>query len=179
MVNIRIKSAESETSRAIKRKLTWFLGLNTLAIFITGYLTYLHYKPSASTLCKINEYLDCDIVNKSVYAELFDIPVAIFGLLSYLVLFIVGRAVYRGFRFTRWNKWLTASHVLWVLFGITAFGTLFSLYLTYIEFFVLQAVCIFCLTQQIIILINLFILLSILSTIDRGKRENSDVCEFC
>lgn len=179
MATVTVKEAFSPLQKKIRSRLAWLMSLNVLALLLTGYLTYLHYKPSASTLCKINEYLDCDIVNKSVYSEFFGIPVAIFGFLTYLFLFLVARALRKGFRFTRWHAFFTNHRVLWILFGVVAVGTLFSLYLTYIELFVLQAVCIFCFGQQLIILIELFLLLSILSAIDNGKRENPDVCEFC
>lgn len=166
MAKVTVKEAVSPLQAKIRRRLRWFLGLNFLAILVTGYLVYLHYKPTASTLCKINEYFDCDIVNKSIYSEIFGVPVAILGLLTYLFLFGMAWVIYKNIRLTRW---------LWVMFGVTVVGVLFSGYLTYIELFVLYAICIFCLAQQILILIDLFLLLSMLSTIDQGKRGHPDV----
>jgi uncharacterized membrane protein len=154
MVTIKVKDALSKNEKQVKKLLKWFLRLNVLAIAVTTYLTYLHFKPSASTICKINEYFDCDIVNKSIYSELFGIPVSILGLLTYVLLFIVGWGLLKN----KWKSKKTQRQLYWGIFGLTAFGTLFSGYLTYIELFVLQAVCIFCLSQQIIILINLGIL---------------------
>ena len=154
MVTIKVKDALSKNEKQVKKLLKWFLRLNVLAIAVTTYLTYLHFKPSASTICKINEYFDCDIVNKSIYSELFGIPVSILGLLTYVLLFIVGWGLLKN----KWKSKKTQRQLYWGIFGLTAFGTLYSGYLTYIELFVLQAVCIFCLSQQIIILINLGIL---------------------
>lgn len=179
MTTITIKDAVSPVQRKVKRGLKGLLFLNGLAILITTYLTYLHFKPSASTICKINEYFDCDIVNKSTYSELFGVPVAILGLLTYLLLFALSWAIYKGKRLTTWSKHLTVHNLLWFMFVFVDVGILFSGYLTYIELFVLQAVCIFCLAQQIIIILEMFVLLGILSTIDKGKRENPNVCEFC
>lgn len=45
------------------------------------------------------------------------------------------------------------------LFGFTLFGVLFSLYLTYLEPFVIRAVCIWCLISAVII--TLLLLLSL------------------
>lgn len=179
MVNVTIKAAISPVQRKVRKFLKLFMGLNFLAILATVYLTYLHYKPSASTICKINEYWDCEIVNKSTYSELFGIPVAILGLGTYLFLFTLAWALLKGVRFTRWHKSLRAVNLFWLMFAIVAGGILFSGYLTYTELFVLQAICIFCLAQQIIIILDLFVLLTILSTIDRGKKSHPEVCEFC
>ena len=169
----------TSNSQKIRTRLKWFLGLTGIAILDTVYLTYIHFKPTASTLCKINDYLDCDIVNKSIYAELFDIPVSILGMFTYILLFVLGWMVLKNIRLTRFWKALRPHNLLWFMFAVTAFGVLFSGYLTYIELFVLEAVCIFCMLQQLIIIINLFLLLSVLSLADEGKRKNPDVCEFC
>lgn len=179
MVNVKIKEAISPVQRKVRKLLKLFLGLNCLAFLITAYLSYLHYRPSASTLCKINEYWDCDIVNKSTYSEIFGIPVAILGLATYLFLLAMAWAILKGVRFTRWHKSLRALNLFWLLFGVVAAGVVFSGYLTYIELFVLEAICVFCLAQQIIIIVDLFVLLTILSMIDRGKKDHPEVCEFC
>jgi uncharacterized membrane protein len=153
----------------INKRLKWFLGLTGLAILTTVYLSYMHFRPTASTLCKINDYLDCDIVNKSIYSELFDIPVAILGMVTYVLLFILGWMVLRKIKLTHIWKALNPTNLLWFMFALTAIGVLFSAYLTYIELFVLHAICIFCMIQQVIIIVNFFLLLSILSTIDNKK----------
>ena len=154
MVYITIKEAVSPAMRKIQKRLKWFLALNILALLDTAYLIYLHYKPTATEWCKFGEKFDCDIVNKSIYAEIFDIPVAVLGFGTYLVLFALAWMVRK--------KIGSTSALLWFMFGITAIGVLFSGYLTTIELFVLGAICIFCIVQQIIILANLGLLLSIL-----------------
>lgn len=179
MVNITLKEAVSPTQRKVKKRLKWFMALNFLAILDTIYLTYMHFKPSASEWCKLSDYLDCDIVNKSIYAELFDIPVAILGLLTYLLLFGLAWIIFKNIRLTQYAKFLRPINLLWFMFVVVAGGVLFSGYLTYVELFVLHAVCVFCMAQQVIIIIDLFILLGILSLIDKGKKENPDQCEFC
>ncbi|MBP9718383.1 hypothetical protein KBD59_03745 [Candidatus Gracilibacteria bacterium] len=123
-----------------------------LGMLVTGYLIYQHYKPAGESFCNINEYISCDIVNKSEYSELFGvIPVSVLGFLSYLFFGVVSAF------------WLKKGGIpkrlqlLATVFGV--FSLIFSLYLTYIEFFVLFAVCIFCLAQQVLILIISLILL--------------------
>lgn len=126
-----------------------------LAVFgmlISVYLAYQHYKPVGGAFCNVNDYVSCDIVNKSIYAEIFNIPVAIFGFLAYLIIFTAA--------FGLLKEKLPASILkLTALFTGASLG--FSIYLTTMEFFVLRAVCIFCVTSQIIILFIFIISLNL------------------
>lgn len=134
-----------------KKSLLVLLISSILGIAITGYLINQHYKPLGESFCNINEYISCDIVNKSEFSEILGIPVSVLGLLSYV--FFTGVAIYWLKKGAVTKKMVIVS----TLFCLV--GLLFSLFLTYIEFFYLFAVCIFCLTQQLLILIN-FITLS-------------------
>jgi len=119
--------------------------LNALAIPITLYLTYLHFKPEASDFCVFNDQWNCDVVNKSTFAELFGIPVAIFGLLAYLVFLIFSiRGLFRD----------QTNQIPYFLLAVGA-STAFALYLTGVEAFYLKTYCIFCVAQQILILMEL------------------------
>ncbi len=128
----------------MKKLYSWLIVLNALALPVTAYLIYLHFEPSASTICNISKSFNCEIVNKSTYAELFGIPVSIFGFLTYLSLLIF---TIRGF-FNPESQRKFLPHAL----AFLSFGVLFSLYLTSIEAFILQTFCLFCVIQQIIIL---------------------------
>lgn len=129
----------------IKSK-TWtaVIALAFSGMLVTAYLTYQHYADPGGAFCNVNQYVSCDIVNQSVYAEIFGIPVAILGFLAYTTILVMAIGAWKG--------WHPQPIIRFGTF-FTGLGLLFSLYLTYIEFFVLQALCIFCLTQQIIILI--------------------------
>ncbi len=179
MATVTVKAALSPTQKKVAQLLKWLNRFNFLAILITLYLTYLHYKPESSDWCTFGDYMNCDIVNKSTYAEILGIPVAILGLVAYLFLFLVGRAMAKNYKFYKWWKWLRPFRVFWIMFAVIAVGVLFSGYLTYIELFVLHALCILCVAQQIIILIELFMMLSLLSAVDEGNKSNPNVCEFC
>lgn len=118
----------------------------------SAYLTYQHFKPVGGAFCNVNDYVSCDIVNKSIYAEIFNIPVAIFGFSAYLIIFTAA--------FGLLKEKLPASILkLTALFTGASLG--FSIYLTTMEFFVLRAVCIFCVTSQIIILFIFIISLNL------------------
>lgn len=114
-----------------------------LGILITGYLIYQHYKPAGDSFCNVSQFINCDIVNKSEYSELFGIPVSILGFLTYVGFFVA----------TFFRKNFENTTILAALTLILGIGVAFSGWLTYVEFFKLYAICIFCLAQQILILL--------------------------
>ena len=42
-----------------------------IGMLIMGYLVKLHYSETAGAFCNLGEGLSCDIVNKSIYSEIF------------------------------------------------------------------------------------------------------------
>lgn len=86
---------------------------------------------------------DCATVNYSPYSEIYGIPVALLGLLAYLAILVV---------LVLEPRWKLAAQISpMFVFGMGLVGVLFSAYLTYIEFFVIHAVCPFCVASAIFI----------------------------
>jgi len=77
----------------------------------------------------------CATVEKSKYSELFGIHVAVFGLVGYAS--ILAASLWRG----------DSGRV--VAFALSLFGFGFSLYLTYLEFWVIEAICQWCIASAI------------------------------
>ena len=118
--------------------------LNLIGLCISLYLTYIHFLPSASTICNFGETWNCDIVNKSIYAQILGVPVAILGAIAYL-----------GFTiFSIYGLFHDTKKIFPYYFATLCLGVGFTLYLTAIETFVLKTYCAFCVAQQIIILIT-------------------------
>ena len=92
---------------------------------IAGYLTYVHYA-GLNPVCGISH--GCETVQTSSYAYLAGIPVALLGLLTYLLLLITLRR--------QGDNALLTGYVL----TLVGFG--FSLYLTYREVFTIHAICV-------------------------------------
>jgi len=86
---------------------------------------------------------DCDVVQSSAYAKLLGIPVSYLGFGAYLALGALlapeGRAA------------LVREYGPSLVFGITLFGFLFSLWLFYAQAALLQSFCIWCLTHDVTI----------------------------
>jgi uncharacterized membrane protein len=88
---------------------------------------------------------DCESVNLSRFADIGGIPVALIGALGYAI--ILGLLSIEG-RFPAWS-----DNIQLMYFGLTLVGTLYSAYLTYIELFVIKAVCPFCVVSAVIMVI--------------------------
>ncbi len=87
---------------------------------------------------------DCNAVQESVYASIFGIPIGILGVIAYAGLII-------GWIIRRVSEGRIADGAA-VLIAATAFGgTFFSIYLTFLEPFVIGATCLWCLTSALCI----------------------------
>jgi uncharacterized membrane protein len=84
----------------------------------------------------------CDVVNTSLYAELLGIPVALFGAVTYLALLVTGVLVWRH---------IYEELASLVQFFLAAVGVALSVYLTYVELFVLRAICPWCVLSAVLI----------------------------
>src|SRR6202161_4292249 len=86
-----------------------------------------HYREYGDSPCSINEHWDCGVVNHSPYAMVGAIPVAVLGILGYILM--AALAFRRSYR---------------LLLVPTFAGLSFSLYLANIEAHVLGVWCVYC-----------------------------------
>jgi uncharacterized membrane protein len=117
------------------RSLRIAAGLVALAgAVVAGYLTWVHFDETA-LVCVAGG--GCETVQKSEYAEIVDIPVALLGLAAYVA---IGGLI----------LWDTATARL--VAATTAFvGLVFSMYLLALQLFVIDAVCVWCLANDVVI----------------------------
>ncbi|MEO8073379.1 MAG: vitamin K epoxide reductase family protein [Acidobacteriota bacterium] len=95
------------------------------------FLTIKHYT-GGQVPCSIIE--GCEQVLTSQYAEIFGIPLAVFGAIAYFVAFSLALLTAFGNRLT------------WTLFGIQVIlMAIFTVWLIYLQGFVIEAFCQFCL----------------------------------
>ncbi len=114
---------------------------------MAGYLTWLHLTGSSALCTGVG---GCEDVQYSIYADMGGIPVALIGLLGY-------PAVMGTLLLERGRSLLGADNASLLLFGLTLVGTLFSAYLTYLEFFVIHALCPYCIASAVIMVLLLAI----------------------
>ena len=132
----------------MKDKLALLIALLALVgIVLSGVSLYNHYKSTPTDYCDLGDNFNCDIVNRSIYAQVWKIPVAGIGLAGYVVLLVLALK-------SRANRAASTLLVLGALGGVA-----YSLYLTYLEKYVLAMWCIICLGS--LATISLIFLLSL------------------
>jgi uncharacterized membrane protein len=124
----------------------WLMVLLTVAgLSVSAYLMWGYTTPGVSLAC--GDSSGCETVKNSVYASLMGIPLPLLGLGAYsAILFILilhGRFVAYG---SGWSAYTSLA-----LFGVSLTGVLYSAYLTYLELFVIEAICRWCVASAIII----------------------------
>lgn len=110
------------------------LVLAVLGIGVAGYLVYVHYA-DVDPVCNIAH--GCHKVQTSEYAELAGVPVALLGLIGYVILFAALIAP-QG----------ELARMVAALTALVGFG--FSMYLTYRELFTIDAICQWCVLSAIL-----------------------------
>lgn len=86
----------------------------------------------------------CEFVQASRYADVFGVPVALIGVAGYAALLIVGLVGLQP-------AFAASSRVSVLLAALASVGFAFTLYLTYVELFVLHAICRWCVASAVII----------------------------
>ncbi len=119
---------------------TWAIPL--LDLVGLGIATYLAYVEVTHVEAFCGPIGECNIVQTSSYALMLGIPVAVLGVLHYLAI----GALWVGQRYLSGRL---ANLTTLGLLGLTLFGTLFSIYLTYLELFVVRAICSWCLGSAV------------------------------
>jgi uncharacterized membrane protein len=118
-----------------------------LGAAVALYLTYVEVTGSPAVCGPVG---DCNTVQQSSYARLFGVlPVGILGLVGYLLMF-----AFWGWGMTGASeRRRVARRLLW---GSALIGTLFSLYLTFLEPFFIGATCAWCLTSAVVMALLLW-----------------------
>jgi uncharacterized membrane protein len=120
---------------------------------IAGYLTYAHVT-NTPIACATG---GCETVDRSRYSELGGIPVAAFGLAAYLAL--LGSATLRSAR-------ACAAGAAVALAGLAV-----AAYLLYVQLAVIDAVCQWCVTSDVVLLLLVPATMLRLRRADRAERR--------
>ena len=108
--------------------------LALLGVAVAGYLTYVHYA-ELEPICAGGGG-GCERVQNSSYAELAGIPVALLGLIGYALILA--------------SLWVPddLGRAAGVLLALVGFG--FSVYLTWVELFEIDAICQWCVVSAVL-----------------------------
>lgn len=115
------------------------IALSVLGIAVAAYLTVVHYQHDL-LICGAGG--GCHTVQNSEYAVVAGVPIALGGLAMYVVLL--------GLGVLRWVVSGRRSVATYAAFGIALAGVAYAAYLTYIELFVIDAICQWCVSSAVI-----------------------------
>ena len=123
-----------------------FAPWGVIIVLIVGMIAaiYLSYVEVTQTEAVCGPVGDCNTVQQSRFALLFGfLPMAVFGLIGYLMI-LVAFVYATWFEQGPYHKYAPA-----VVFALSMFGLGFSIFLTYLEPFVIGATCAWCLTSGV------------------------------
>ncbi len=133
-----------------------------------GVAAYLSYIEVTQTPAACGPVGDCNTVNQSKYATLFGfLPVGVLGLIGYGVILVSW--VLSHSASSEVSRMATLS-----LWGAVFFGVLFSIYLTFLEPFVIGATCAWCLTSAVVMMLLLWAASPLASRVWSGPLAPSE-----
>jgi uncharacterized membrane protein len=117
----------------------WMVGLAAGGLAVALYLSWVKLA-GGQPACAV--FGGCDIVNSSEYSEFMGIPVALFG--------AAGSVLLLGASATWWLRSSRPALLAAYLLGLAALPVI--AYLTYLELFVIGAICIWCVAYALTII---------------------------
>ncbi len=117
----------------------WLIGLTVLGLVASAAATWVHYRlllhPGYTSFCDVSATVSCSEAYLSPYGSLAGIPVALLGLLWFVLVLALLVA----------PRWLVAPETVpTYLFALSTIGLAVVLYLAYGSFVVLKTVCPLC-----------------------------------
>ena len=135
--------------------------LAVLGIAVAGYLAGTKLS-GALPVC--GPLQGCETVATSEYSEIMGVPVALFGVAYSVVALVTSLVWWRG-----GNR-----RALYLLYGMGLLGLLAVAYLTYLELFVIEAVCIWCVGYAITVVGGWLTAVVALRSTSEGSAETGD-----
>ena len=128
-----------------RRMLTALVAL--VGVFVALYLALYKAGVIGSLACGTG---GCETVQLSRWATFVGMPVAFWGVGYYLMVFVLTFAATQ-------ERWFTSRPLSLALVVLTGWGVVFSAWLTYLELFVINAICRWCVVSAVIAVV-LFVL---------------------
>lgn len=126
------------------------LALTVLGLAVAAYLTLLHYDTGIPLVCGRGSIVDCETVLSSPSSVVLGAPVALWGLLWFVVAFVLAALSARAG--TGERPALRAAGLVWTFVGTAA-----VLWLVYQEIGVVGKICAWCTAIHAIVLALLFV----------------------
>jgi len=117
--------------------------LALIGVFVSTYLTLYKLGYIGELKCTVGS---CETVNTSQWATFLGMPVAAWGLGFYVVALVLSMLGVQ-------ERYADSRAFSVALVALTGWGVVFSGWLTYLELFVINAICIWCVTSACIVAI--------------------------
>jgi uncharacterized membrane protein len=108
---------------------------------VAGYLTYEHFTGSTSLVCSDKGIVNCLAVTTSSYSKVAGVPVAVLGLVFFVVMLILQLPA-------MWRRPESAVRAVRIVWSVIGLGSV--LYLLYAELFEIDAICLWCTAVHIL-----------------------------
>ena len=118
--------------------------VSVAGLAIASYFTYEHYTGSSSLVCSDKGIVNCLEVTTSTYSKVAGVPVAVLGLIFFVVMLILQLP-------PMWNRPSSAIRRLRVTWAVIGLCTV--LYLLYTELFKIDAICLWCTAVHVLTLV--------------------------
>lgn len=112
--------------------------LSLVGLADAGYLTYEHYA-NIIPPCAVGSFFDCGQVVRSQYAVFLGLPLAVWGVFHYTILFS-SSLLYHIYKNPFWMR---------IFSFFAAVGFICSLYFIYLQVAVLKALCLYCVVSAV------------------------------
>jgi uncharacterized membrane protein len=142
MTNVKTHSTKESVSQPVRQTDTLrrvSLVLVAVGLAITAYLCYVKLT-NTNAVCLEASGVSCEVVQSSAYSQILGIPIVYLGFGAYLLL---GALLILENRIS-----LLQEYGIMLVFGITLFAFIYSVWLVYLQFFRLQALCPWCLAHE-------------------------------
>ncbi len=153
-------------SEAALRHWQWIIPpLVVLGLIVAGYLAYVETQQVTAVCGPVG---DCNAVQQSEFALLFGfLPIAVLGLIGYI-------GIGAAWAVARFGSGLWVHLAKLALVGMAWFGVAFSIYLTFLEPFVIGATCAWCLTSAIVMTLLLWVIAPLARPALAAVRASND-----
>lgn len=128
-------------------------------IFLSTYLLLYKLGMIGALTCNVGS---CETVNTSKWAKFLGLPVAGWGVAWYLAVFALAMAWIQ-------ERFADSRGLSLLILFMTGTGLLFSIYLTWLELFVIHAICQWCVVSAIMVLVMFVLVVLDYRTADAGE----------
>jgi dihydroorotate dehydrogenase subfamily 2 len=149
---------ESDFATGRRRVMLVLLPLTILGLIDSFILTEAHFSNRIIPCTTGFSLINCEAVLQSDYSVVLGVPLALLGFIHYTVLvLVVSLAFSTGKKF--WRLWVVAQ---------TAFGALTSIYLVYLQVFMIHYLCLYCMFSALVSMVLFF---ATWWKLDRERKE--------